>query len=486
MVLEKQLPRSYVPSQDPAHAIGSFADATMVAPAPSQRYYAPAMTEEKRRGFWRKSIKPDEIGVAVSPEIVQQESPISVSSQRTTSQLLPDMQTTRLEQTLLRITPQTYQQRAFTDLEDNFYATNGLAPQSQSQQLLQSLPARQRPPKAQRFISSRKANVLPSDDRARMCALQEHRDKAAQSLMPLTPVYDNGQYKPNITSDALPGPNGRIPPLPPIYQQGSRVAKKAQFQAQRKRSSNHPGIRLLSTGPRGALNTVPRLYPPGSRIALAKQVTSMQRANTRASMISDGTLIEEDDEPTPENEEDKQLRQSHLPSLRTSEPHTLGANAEETSPIKDLRYPQIPRPSAISRQAAKIATPRASQFLIPDGPTPVREHLIRNECSFLQSSTTSSKDESATSFLAKRVGDTVAEHMLENGLKISSRAANRPGNTKWEVSKNEQPKAQLSPAAAKNRMEITKSQKGQLPVERTPTRTFTPAMRGGDLYLAVE
>jgi hypothetical protein len=89
-VLEKQPPRPFAPGAQQVEA--GLSNPRAATPDHSQRFYAPpATSQEKRRSFWRRSIKPEDIGVAVSPEIVQAGSPTSISSQRTTSQLLPEL-----------------------------------------------------------------------------------------------------------------------------------------------------------------------------------------------------------------------------------------------------------------------------------------------------------------------------------------------------------------------------------------------------------
>src|SRR6202044_1933820 len=90
MITEKPPPpRPSTPAQDSGQAQTTFPDPADLVIGHGQRYYATPPVEEKRRSFWRKSIKPEEIGVAVSPDMAQDSSPDSFSSQRTASQLLP-------------------------------------------------------------------------------------------------------------------------------------------------------------------------------------------------------------------------------------------------------------------------------------------------------------------------------------------------------------------------------------------------------------
>ena len=60
----------------------------LAAPS-SHRFYASALAEEKRRSFWRRSIKPEDIGVAVAPGVVEAGSPSSFASQQSLAKLLP-------------------------------------------------------------------------------------------------------------------------------------------------------------------------------------------------------------------------------------------------------------------------------------------------------------------------------------------------------------------------------------------------------------
>ena len=89
-VTETQPLSSFPPGEH--HMEADFSNPRAATPDHSQRFYAtPTTTQEKRRSFWRRSIKPEDIGVAVSPEVVEAGTPTSISSQGTTSQLLPEL-----------------------------------------------------------------------------------------------------------------------------------------------------------------------------------------------------------------------------------------------------------------------------------------------------------------------------------------------------------------------------------------------------------
>ncbi|MCJ1255214.1 hypothetical protein MMC24_003030 [Lignoscripta atroalba] len=88
-----------------------------------QPFGVPNRASEKSFSFWRKSVKPEDIGVAVAPEMVQDinqdSSPISVASYRTTSQLLPDKPLYTLFPTPLRSGPSLDARRTLRRLDED-------------------------------------------------------------------------------------------------------------------------------------------------------------------------------------------------------------------------------------------------------------------------------------------------------------------------------------------------------------------------------
>ena len=190
---EKEWPPGDVYTPPPNEASGTSGpsntseQATMVGGPLAEGGGTPA-TEDKRRSYWRKSIKPEEIGVAVSPEIPQQ-SPVSIKSTKTTSELLPEMPSYSLWPAPLRASQHL----------------DGQNKKSKSAEMSMS-----DAPRPIRVVSSRSGNGLPTDPRARMYALERHR---SQGKIPLTPVYDNGN------PDNWPRPTSRPTQntLPQVY-----------------------------------------------------------------------------------------------------------------------------------------------------------------------------------------------------------------------------------------------------------------------------
>ena len=88
-LFEQTPPPNY--QSPPRKASSAFEDpGSLVVPNANGRFYSrPETTEEKRRSFWRKSIRPEDIGVAVSPKMPSHDSPASATSEQSFSRLLP-------------------------------------------------------------------------------------------------------------------------------------------------------------------------------------------------------------------------------------------------------------------------------------------------------------------------------------------------------------------------------------------------------------
>ena len=138
--------------------------------------------DESRRSFWRKSVQPEDIGVAVSPEIIQQ-SPVSIASNKTTARLLPDMP-------------------RYTIWPSVFHTPEQVEPQTKKRKSVEPAEVERLP--APRIVSSRTGNGMPSDPRARMYAMERDRNVGR---IPLTPVYDNGL--PSNFNRPVPGGPGQ-------------------------------------------------------------------------------------------------------------------------------------------------------------------------------------------------------------------------------------------------------------------------------------
>lgn len=282
----------------------------------NQRFYAQTPADEKRRSFWRKSIKPEEIGVAVSPEVPQKESPASTTSHHTTSHLLPTDPMSPLWPAPLRLSRQ--QQRPTIPAENSITTAGetksdptGLAIRNHNldlrvppNQVIERQPVRQQQP--------------PSLSVTNM----EARATRQNARMPLTPVYDNG----NFQKGQVLGNQRTIPSDEPEQRPRSRASEATEIEE--------------DVTPEQDLFDQPSVPQAPSRIS------PYPLANILPEYMSMGP---------------QRALQPY------SDPHNQSTTSEPDSPIKGLRYPKIPRPAAVSRQAERVARPRAAAGVHTDG-----------------------------------------------------------------------------------------------------------------------
>lgn len=472
--IEKPYPASFSPATH--HVEAGLSNAPAAGADHSQRFYAPpTTTQEKRRSFWRKSIKPEDIGVAVTPEAVQASTPTSISSQRTTSQLLPELPHYSLWPAPLRHS----QQRASWGRRDvpqpkvafpsTFVQTNKLT----------------KPP---RVLSSHTARGLPTDPRSQMYRLEQV--SGVNSKIPLTPVYDNGNVPTTFDSILSSRQNALLHP-----------ADASRLQSQRRydpRLQSQAATRASLAAQNSALPTAPPVHDQTTRLRQAPPVR-------RNSSASDITSFEDDDETTPEHEHDKQLKPPPLSPVIESPRRFPNSPIERlTTPLRDLTYPSPPRSAAISKQAEKQARPRAAQFVdtadtrsYPSrapGPSASskKDKLVLDERSFFSTASSPSssqkRDEFPSSLLAKRKGDTAADQILQGGLKLSSSAANGPALNRWQVTGQNEGRARKGSDTenAVNMVLKTPPPNGGLKSPPAWTPRLTPTRQGDDLYLRVE
>ncbi len=460
---------------DMARVGTTFTDPSNVTIGHGQRYYAAPPVEEKRRSFWRKSINPAEIGVAVSPEVAQQQehdSPDSYTSQRTASQLLPAMPSYALWPAPLRTSRQmsvvqeaTRPESTATEFEEDlgrvasFHQAVTVPYQGQGPTSY--------PEMTQRMVPSRNDKRLSTDPRAQMYRLERAQVAASKGQIPLTPVYDNGNPTPVDhnkgafdgvipgSSDAvisvIPAPHrssqfGSSSTIIPNYQQNAirqqprQNIPKAPILSQTPQYPRQPAYRQQNAAPPSYASQPPTSYP-----------SNRTRQHSRDSAASDITTFETDEDTTPESELDNRLKPPPILSPVIESPARLPAvfidNEKETSPIKDLQYPRVPRPAAISRQAEKPSRPRAGMDVDTRGPPPkmnlppTRDQLIRDGRSFLQSQSTSSANASrgsSPSLLEKRGR---AARLTLNEVSINKPLAAQ----KWKVIQPEQEQLRQHP-----------------------------------------
>ncbi|KIX96384.1 uncharacterized protein Z520_07650 [Fonsecaea multimorphosa CBS 102226] len=364
------------------------------------RFYAPQQpAEEKRRSFWRKSIRPEEIGIAVSPKMPGERSPVSASSQQSFSRLLPKVPSAMLWPAPLDIEASRERRRSaqrpvsnVTEFEDE----SETKPQEPERVFVDNQPfVLEKPP-----LSKRPQGRPPN---LRLPALPESPAKSAgqTARIPLTPTYDNGNVdlssppikirSPATSQFALPILEHKLP-ASSMYANRSVVRKKPPARLPLQVINTPPVEPLMQPrNPPMPPQVVP--LPPMSRRTIPVS-RSLDRQSSASSVY---TEIEED--TTPE-ESHKQLGMKTHPTTTSLVPLDIrGVSPAQESPIKDLRYPRVPRSAAISRQAERPAQLRASLNLstvstfVPASASavrPTRDQLVRAELSFMQTDTTSS------------------------------------------------------------------------------------------------
>ena len=343
----------------------------------SQRFYA-GVPDDKRRSFWRRSIRPDEIGVAISPKPNETNSPTSISSHQSLAKLLPN-------------TPQkAYKPSAWAsalNYERDLPARDA-RPTSDGTLFDEDLEA-QMPPGFQ-LVTSRSGLSAPPNPRSRQPVMpQELRSGTATmgigsptnpvaSKMPLTPTYDNGNF-PSIATVALPPSAWKGSLAQPIGKVGQ------SYLSDDEEGKNSPGTnrKVLRKNAADREPAIPSSFPH------AVQGTSKSASLRKDSETTAVTEIEESS-TLGETEDRPGLPQYAFAAA----PYNSADSISEPprSPISNLRYPTVPRSAAVSRQAEHAPQPRQ---LIPPPMTssvlrPSRDALVRNKSSFMVTDTTSS------------------------------------------------------------------------------------------------
>ena len=355
-----------------SHPSDAFHNATMVGQASTEGFDVPS-TEDQRRSYWRKSIKPEEIGVAVSPEITQQ-SPVTPKSAKSLSQLLPEKPTYSLWPAPLDVNQQTNtrdKKRMSTEIAED---------------------VTRRPP---RIVSSRTGNGLPTDPRARMYALERRR---SMQRMPLTPVYDNGNPD-----------NWPRPPSGPLRGLQLQIPSKLGVQQ---------GTYLNPYQTRETAGNLPAFHLPGPPV--------QQRASSRYSNTSESTDFEIDDYDYDRDSNDEPIEPS-TPKPQRGTFH-FRPSVSMLSPVAESpRYPP-PRPfeeddpfATPALQQGNLWPPEIKRKALQSGPRPTgafqrtapvqriekshnhpsaaaqkeaaKDHLIAEGQSFLMTNATTPEDE---------------------------------------------------------------------------------------------
>ena len=415
-------------------------------PKVDQAPKVPPKDGAKRRSFWRRTIKPDDIGVAVSPETAHQASPKSIASYRTTSRLLPDKPAYTLWPQPMRILQYTRPESTGTNFEEDLYGGRRSIPNVPLPGFRGSRSVDLGPRLVQRHDLQNQyySQEYPVDSLALMFA----KEKGSHHRRPSLPT--NIRPQPQEAPEAQwMAPTNRLerppalrhptslrpgPPQPRNLLQPTSVAPTA-------RSSNYSGnYSVASSEP--YLNRPVQSYHPASRRSMSTGLSVRFSNASDTSFESAG----EDDETPP-----------------LAEP-TLSPVVEspQNSPISALKYPKVPRSASIAKTVGVYRPPVETGrdgVRYPSGE--MKEHG--------QPPAPMRRDSSSSSLLAKRRGNKAAAE-LEKGLKL--RQDDNAGPSSKTVLKV------INTPGIENARQGLKS-----PIWEPK---LTPTLRGGDLYLEVQ
>jgi hypothetical protein len=469
-------PRSPSPDQALGLNIGgdsiSFYNPNQVFPAPST---------DMRRSFWRKSIKPEEIGIAVSPE-TKQDSPASFASTRTASRLLPEKLSYSLFPAPLRISRQPIRPTSTaTEFEDDFDAgrrsyvappvmaqtqQSSTAPQWPSQIYYDNLGQSRSEPRVVMYAAERYTN-FPTTAPIRRGSIA--RAPTNQPQFPQPAATWTAQSRPML----------------------SRIGPPTAIQQRAPSSTYTENYSLPSSEPRKSL--ISPIQEPAQR-------TNHERIQSvRDSHASDTSFEFDEDESPPE-----QLNKT----LST----VMESPTKQTSPLSELKYPKLPRPASMSKNAGFAPVPLKSdsksleQSNIDSRQPRPRDRQEPPPLRTYFSTSSSSRDESPSSLLAKRRGDAAAE-IIEKGLRIRP-DINTSTSRKWKVVKKEAVKALptaktsprrkgTAPSLSRENSDETygtprhrRDRAANIYAEALKSPTWepklTPTRRGDDLFISVD
>ena len=458
--------------------------------SPYQRFYASAPPTDPRRSFWRKSINPADIGVALSPGKVEDASPRSASSEKSVSRLPSKSEWPSTWPAALMHFPPPPKSipgrpgKAVPMFDENVSSgsSNGHPTLSVHAPYETRLPQLQRQQTQASY--SRPVNPVPrvsiqAPYETKLTGLQQPiafsrglpavnpenrvynaeraRGAAITGRIPLTPIYDNGNFA--TTPQGRPVPSAYRWDTPESMSQLSRPVVQAFSQ--------------VSSQPQTGLNisNATAQQPPPRKISLHRSVAS------------DSTTFEED--TTPEEEVERQLRIAHSRTMDEYLDRFPSRAPEERSPIKDLAYPRVPRPAAVSRQAQEVPRPLAGRKINTAESAPVgvtrglsrRLELNRAGQSYLFSSSTSSSAGAPSLLAQRRIGQ-----QKDLRIKTPNSAANAL-NSRWQVSTQPVP----PPPAVRKDWPVTALQASSSLKDTSPKARVTPKTNSrGDLYLTVE
>ena len=412
-----------------------------VDPAPK----VPPKDSAKRRSFWRRTIKPDDIGVAVSPETAQEASPQSIASYRTTSRLLPDKPAYTLWPRPMQILQYNRPESTGTNFEEDLYSGRRSVPNVSIPGLRgsRSIDSSHLPVQRHDLQSQYYSQQYPVDSLALMYAKEKgghhRRPSLPTNIGPQTQAAPEAQwmappYRPE-RPPALRHPTSLRPgpPQPRNLAQPTAVASTA-------RSSNYSAnYSMASSEPQ--MDRPIQSYYPASRRSMS---TRQSRRYSNASDTSFESAGEEGETPPAE------------PTLSPV------VESPQTSPISALKYPKVPRSASIAKTAGVYRPP------ICAGPGGAR-YASGETNEHGEPPARMKRDGSPSSLLAKRRGNKAAAE-LEKGLRLRQDDNTGP-----------QTKTVLKVV---NTPGTENAQQGLMSPPWEPK--LTPTRRGRDLYLEVQ
>lgn len=409
------------------------------------------------------------IGIAITPQTERDGSPKSQSSQRTLSQLLPDKPDYALYPEPLRLSRQGVGSTSGgTVVEENSGRRRSIF--GPLLEAAWNQPTRADKPTGRQ--SPRKGNGrpypgLPPDPRALIYAAERMQNQ-----------------KPNTKDSVYPG--GQVVQLP-IRQNKSSDTNRGRYPVSLRGDTDW---RLNDRNRRSFGRGLSRLG--GRRSSLNRRSNSRNSDNSVTSFES---VDSEDDDGTPDWNLPPTKPLSPVKENSAPLPYPTG-----NSPVK---YPKMPRSASVSRDAEVIPAPRAAKLHDRMNP-PMRagneataatsrgrpaEQGIYQIPIHLGETSRSRSSSPASSLLAKRRGDAIADKMeaeFRNGSQRNLIANYEGRQPKWrivqEVVNTDEGRRQKQPVNTD--MSRTPPNRGQ--PESPRERNITPSRRGADLFLSVD
>ena len=351
-------------------------DAAMSGLSPTKRYYAVSPAEQKRRSFWRKSIKPDEIGVAVSPNVVEEaSSPASFSSQQSMLALLPKVPAKLPGQLLWPAPLNLHSSRRERPLSDTTVFDEDVEAQPTRARISEARDSSSVP-----GLKHQTTGLAPLNLYHGMPDLNDESQRGVVTRIPLTPTYDNGNvgmtralpHGPPPSSWHQPRKLSSLNAVQPLT--ALRETRRQLLDEEQAEVLQDPAIESIQTG---QVKTHADASPPSVRPATRKDSESTIATDIEDDITSEEQQSSQGSTRLPKNEAGSPWKDSHVaPALR--------------SPISNVTYPTVPRSVATSRHVEVAAAPRGVYLAPPPRKGLSRDALIRNESSFIATDTTSS------------------------------------------------------------------------------------------------